>query len=55
MGSNKVDGFTSIVFSIWFVGGLILSVLGINSLYIEKIFDQVKERQLFIVDKTLNI
>jgi polyisoprenyl-phosphate glycosyltransferase len=32
-----------------------LLVLGILGLYIGKIFDQVKERQLFIISGTINI
>lgn len=54
-GIIKVVGFTSTIFSIWFVGGLVLLVLGIVGLYIGKIFEQVKERQLFIISNTLNI
>ena len=54
-GMIKVEGFTSTIFSIWFVGGLILLVLGVMGLYIGKIFDQVKERQLFIVREERNI
>lgn len=53
IGIILVDGFTSTIFSIWFVGGLLLSMMGVLGLYIGKIFDQVKGRQLFIVrDKT---
>lgn len=54
-GVIKVEGFTTTVFSIWFVGGLMLFVMGIVGLYIGKIFDQVKDRQLFIVSKVINI
>ncbi len=54
-GIIKVEGFTTTIFSIWFVGGLILFVLGIVGLYIGKIFDQVKERQIFIVAEKVNI
>ena len=54
-GIIKVEGYTTTVFSIWFVGGLILFVLGIIGLYIGRIFDQVKERQLYIVRETLNV
>jgi dolichol-phosphate mannosyltransferase len=54
IGIIKVVGFTTTVFSIWFVGGLILFVLGIVGLYIGKIFDQVKERPLFIVAQKVN-
>jgi dolichol-phosphate mannosyltransferase len=55
LGIITVDGFTTTIFSIWFVGGLILSVLGMLGLYIGRIFDQVKERQLFVVRETKNI
>lgn len=55
IGSIQVPGFTSIIFSIWFIGGIILTFLGIIALYISKIFDQVKERQLFIISDMINI
>lgn len=54
-GFITVPGFTTTVFSIWFVGGLILTFLGIIGLYIGKIFDQVKGRQLFIVSEEINV
>ena len=54
IGIIQVEGFTTTVFSIWFVGGLMLFVMGILGLYIGKIFDQVKGRQLFIVKDKLN-
>jgi polyisoprenyl-phosphate glycosyltransferase len=54
-GFIKVPGFTSIIFSIWFLGGIILIFLGILGIYIGKIFDQVKGRQLFIVSDLKNI
>ena len=54
-GIIKVEGFTTTIFSIWFVGGLMLFVMGIVGLYIGKIFDQVKGRQVFIVSKEINI
>lgn len=53
-GWNEVVGYTTTVFSIWFVGGLLLFMMGILGLYIGKIFDQVKGRPVFIVQDTLN-
>ena len=55
VGIIQLAGFTTTIFSIWFIGGIILFTLGIVGLYIERIFEQVKERQLFIIDSTLNI
>ncbi len=54
-GLNEVVGYTSTIFSIWFVGGLLLFMMGVLGLYIGKIFDQVKGRPVFIVSETLNI
>jgi dolichol-phosphate mannosyltransferase len=54
-GIIQLVGFTTTIFSIWFVGGMILFVLGIVGLYIERIFTQVKGRQLFIVKDEINV
>jgi dolichol-phosphate mannosyltransferase len=55
LGMIEVAGYSSTIFSIWFVGGLLLFMMGILGLYIGKIFDQVKGRPVFIVSETLNI
>lgn len=53
-GLIRVEGYTTTVFSIWFVGGLLLFVMGILGLYIGKIFDQVKGRQIYIIRDKIN-
>lgn len=50
-----VRGYTTTIFSIWFATGMILSMLGILGLYIGKIFDQVKQRPIYIVMDTVNV
>ena len=50
-----VRGYTTTIFSIWFATGMILSMLGILGLYIGKIFDQVKQRPIYIVMETVNV
>lgn len=54
IGIIQVSGYTTTVFSIWFVGGLILFVLGIMGLYIGRIFDQVKGHPLYVVKEEIN-
>lgn len=54
-GIITLSGYTTTVFSIWFVGGLILFVMGIAGLYIGKIFDQVKGIPSYIVRETINM
>lgn len=54
LGMIGVPGFTTTVFSIWFVGGMLMMQMGIVGLYIGKIFDQVKGRPLYIVMDEIN-
>ena len=46
---NYQSGWVSIVLSIWMVGGLILSSVGVMGIYLAKIFNQVKGRPLYII------
>lgn len=39
-----VDGWTSVMVSIWFLGGLIILFLGVIGIYLAKIFSEVKQR-----------
>lgn len=54
LGFITVEGYTTTIFSIWFVGGMLLFSMGVLGLYIGKIFDQVKGRQLYIIRSKLN-
>jgi dolichol-phosphate mannosyltransferase len=51
--SNKitVPGYTSLALSIWFLSGVIISILGIVGLYIGKIFEGVKSRPIYIISE----
>ena len=51
---NTVTGWTSIVLSIWCVGGLILFSLGIVGEYIGKIYLETKHRPRFLIQEFLN-
>jgi putative glycosyltransferase len=44
-----VDGFTSQIISIWFLGGLITLILGILGIYIANIMAETKRRPYTIV------
>lgn len=50
-----VTGWTSLMVSLYFLSGLLLMQLGVIGLYIGKIFDEAKNRPLYVVDETLNI
>ena len=50
----SVPGYTSLLLSVWFLGGLMMMVLGIIGLYVGKIFEGVKNRPVYIVEKIIN-
>jgi len=54
MGRIEVLGFTSLIISVWFLAGVIITLLGMVGIYIGKIFDQVKHRPVYIIDETTN-
>jgi glycosyltransferase involved in cell wall biosynthesis len=47
----SVEGWTSLIVSIFFMGGIILMVLGIMGVYIGKIFNETKGRPLYVVQE----
>lgn len=48
-------GWASLMVSIWFLSGLLIMILGILSFYISKIFEEVKNRPLYIIKDEINI
>ena len=54
MGEVTVMGYTSLVFSIWFLSGCIMMTLGVIGLYVGKTFEASKQRPIYIVEKKLN-
>jgi len=55
LGEVAIIGWTSIVLSIWLIGGLNIIILGIVGLYIGKIFEETKQRPHYIIDYMVNI
>lgn len=54
-GGHAMRGWTSLLVSLWFVGGAILAALGIIGEYIGKIYNEVKRRPLFFVETTTGL
>lgn len=47
--SSLLGGFTSLMISIWFLGGLIMGSIGVLGFYIAHVYDQARERPRFII------
>ncbi|SDJ02814.1 dolichol-phosphate mannosyltransferase [Alteribacillus bidgolensis] len=50
---QPVPGWTSMMVSIYFIGGLIFANLGVLGLYMGKVFNEVKNRPLYIVQESI--
>lgn len=49
-GFTSYSGWTSIMLSIYFIGGIIIANLGIVGLYLSRTFTETKRRPLYIID-----
>ncbi len=55
VGQIDQPGYTSLIISVWFFSGLLLSALGMVGLYVGKTFEQVKQRPLYVVDSDTSV
>jgi len=53
-GEILVAGYTSLILSLWFLSGIIIAFVGLTGLYIGKIFEKVKGRPNYIVQRKQN-
>jgi glycosyltransferase involved in cell wall biosynthesis len=53
-GHNLPDGYITLIFAISFFSGVQLITLGLIGEYVFRTYNQVRQRPLFIIDKTIN-
>lgn len=53
--SIPVEGWASLMVSLWFLGGMIIANLGILGLYIGKIYDETRRRPIYVIAKKVNL
>lgn len=46
---SPIEGWSSLFVSLYFIGGIIIAILGIMGIYLGKTFDESKKRPLYIV------
>ena len=51
---TAVQGWASLMLSIWLVGGFVLTSLGVIGTYIGKIYTEVKQRPLYHIQEILD-
>lgn len=48
---NTIEGWTSLLVSLWFIGGIITTAIGVTGIYIGKIYVEVKQRPRYFVQE----
>lgn len=49
----EVLGYSSIIVSIWFLSGILITIIGVTGIYVGKIFDQTKDRPTYLIDEKI--
>lgn len=49
---SSIMGWSSLIVSLYFLGGIIISILGVIGIYLGKTFDEAKKRPLYIINHT---
>ena len=49
---SPVTGWSSLIVSIYFMGGVIIAILGILGIYLGKTYDETKRRPLYVINHT---
>ena len=55
IGGDVIRGWTSLLISVWFIGGAILTAVGVIGEYIGKIYKEVKRRPRYLIEKEVNL
>ena len=50
---HTIVGWTSLLVSMWFIGGAILTAIGVIGEYIGKIYKEVKRRPRYFIEKQI--
>lgn len=49
---SPIEGWSSLIVSLYFIGGIIIAMMGIMGIYLGKTFDESKKRPLYIVRRS---
>ena len=51
MSDTVQQGWSSVMASIWIIGGIIITFLGLIAIYVNKIYTEVKDRPLYVISR----
>lgn len=51
---KTIEGWTSLLVSLWFIGGVVTTGVGITGVYVGKIYTEVKRRPRYFIDQRIH-
>lgn len=54
LSGHTIQGWTSLLVSLWFIGGAILTAIGVIGEYVGKIYKEVKRRPRYFIEKQIS-
>ncbi|OYD17466.1 glycosyltransferase [candidate division WOR-3 bacterium JGI_Cruoil_03_51_56] len=51
----NVTGWSSLIVSVYFLGGIVISILGVIGIYLGRTFTETKKRPLYIIEQRRNV
>ena len=49
-----VEGWASLMASIWFLGGAVIATVGVVGIYVGRVYEETKGRPLYVVGEKIN-
>jgi dolichol-phosphate mannosyltransferase len=49
---SPVAGWSSLIVSVYFIGGIIIALLGIIGIYLGRTYDETKKRPLYLIHRS---
>lgn len=53
ISGKTIQGWTSLLVSLWFIGGMVTTSLGVTGIYIGKIYTETKRRPRYFIQETI--
>jgi dolichol-phosphate mannosyltransferase len=52
---DVITGWSSLIVSVFFMGGIIVSILGVIGIYLGRVFEETKGRPLYVIRRRVNL
>lgn len=54
LGEVSVEGWASVIVSLYFLSGVLMALIGMNSIYLARVVSQIRRRPIYVVAETVD-